>query len=161
MPDTAAEPAPEVVEVEPRTTAVVRGVVPVTDLAGFFDRSFGILAEVLEAQGASIQSPAFGLYRGPVADTVDIEVGFVTAAAVEPTRDVVPSGLPGGQVARVVHEGSFDTLASSWSRLGEWMADEGLAPGPLMWEVYVTRPSPDMDPADLRTELYWPVAGPT
>lgn len=158
MPDTETEPTPELVEVEPCTTAVVRGVVPVADIAGFFDRSFGVLAEVLTEQGASIESPAFGIYRGPVGDTVDIEVGFVTAAPVEPAGDVVPSERPGGRVARVVHEGSFDQLASSWSRLGEWMEREGLAPGPVMWEVYVTQPSPDMDPADLRTELNWPLA---
>lgn len=159
MPDTATGPTPELIEVEPRTTAVVEGVVPVAELAEFFDRSFGLLAEVLQEQGASIESPAFGLYRGPVADTVDLEVGFVTAAAVDPSGDVVPSELPGGRVARVVHHGSFDELGSAWSRLGEWMHAEGLAPGPVMWEVYVTEPAPDMDPADLRTELNWQVAG--
>lgn len=26
---------------------------------------------------------------------------------------------------------------------------------PALWEVYLTEPSPDMDPADLRTELNW------
>jgi hypothetical protein len=29
----------------------------------------------------------------------------------------------------------------------------------VMWEVYLTEPSPEMDPADLRTELNWPVTG--
>jgi effector-binding domain-containing protein len=28
-----------------------------------------------------------------------------------------------------------------------------------MWEVYLTEPSPDMDPAELRTELFWPLQG--
>ena len=29
--------------------------------------------------------------------------------------------------------------------------------GARRWEAYVTQRSPDMDPRDLRTELFWPV----
>jgi effector-binding domain-containing protein len=42
-------------------------------------------------------------------------------------------------------------------RLAEWLGAQGLSPSDERWEVYVTQPSPEMDPADLRTELYWPV----
>ena len=62
-----------------------------------------------------------------------------------------------GGSPRLVHEGSFDELGSSWGRLGQWIAAAGLTPGEDMWEVYVTEPSPDMDPADLRTELNWTI----
>ena len=55
----------------------------------------------------------------------------------------------------LVHLGSYDKLVASWERLGAWMGEQGLTPGPLLWEVYVTEPSPDMDPADLRSELNW------
>jgi effector-binding domain-containing protein len=57
-----------------------------------------------------------------------------------------------------VHVGAFDGLGESWGRLGEWIGAQGLIPGADMWEVYVTEPSPDMDPADLRTELCWTIA---
>ena len=64
-----------------------------------------------------------------------------------------------GAYVWLVHEGSFDELGSSWGRLGQWIAAAGLTPGEDMWEVYVTEPSPDMDPADLRTELNWTITG--
>jgi effector-binding domain-containing protein len=67
----------------------------------------------------------------------------------------VAGSLPGGQVARLVHHGSFDELGSSWARLGAWIGQRGLTPTDALWEVYVTEPSPDMDPADLRTALHW------
>ena len=66
--------------------------------------------------------------------------------------------LPAGRAARLVHHGSYDELGSSWERLARWMRDQRLEPAAFFWEVYVTEPSPDMDPADLRTELIWPVA---
>jgi effector-binding domain-containing protein len=60
-------------------------------------------------------------------------------------------------VARLVHAGGYDQLGEAWGRLGAWIAGQGLTPGADLWEVYVTGPSPDTDPADLRTELFWAV----
>jgi effector-binding domain-containing protein len=149
---------PQIVDVEEQPTAVVRGRVPMAEITGFFDTSFGQLAEVLGAQGRTPQGAAFARYHAQPTDVADLEVGFPVDEPVEPAGDVVASTLPGGRVARLVHEGSFDALGESWGRLAGWMAAEGLTPAPSMWEVYLTDPSPDMDPADLRTELNWPVA---
>ncbi|GEL16199.1 GyrI-like domain-containing protein [Pseudonocardia asaccharolytica] len=149
---------PELVSVHPATTAVIRGVVAMADLRNFFDRSFRMLAETISTQGVDIVSPAFGLYRGHPGDTVDLEVGFVTDPAIRPEDEVIAGSLPGGHVARAVHVGGFDGLGSSWERLRTWIQERGLAPGTARWEFYVTEPSPEMDPCDLRTELNWPVA---
>lgn len=149
---------PELVDVAATSTAVVRGVVPVTDLAAFFDRSFTTLAGTVTAQGAAITGPAFAFYHAMPGETADLAVGFPTAEAVRPDGDVEASELPGGRVARLVHAGGYDDLAASWERLRAWIAEQGHQPGPVFWEVYVTEPSPDTDPADLRTELVWPLA---
>ena len=59
-------------------------------------------------------------------------------------------------MAKLVHHGGLDGLPEgAWERLAGWIDEKGLAPGADIWEVYVTEPSPDMDPADLRTELIW------
>jgi effector-binding domain-containing protein len=152
------EPEPTVVTVEPVRTAVIRGEVPMDGLPGFYDASFGTLAAVVGEQDAGVTGPAFGLYHRLPTDTVDLEVGFPTQRAVEPSGDVHASSLPGGRVARVVHAGSFDGLVGAWERLQGWIAAQGLTAGESFWEVYLTEPSPDMDPADLRTELNWPVS---
>ncbi|GHH27001.1 GyrI-like domain-containing protein [Streptomyces lanatus] len=154
-----SQPEPELVDLEPATTAVVRGVVPIAGLRDFFDASFGALARVIEAQRITVLSPAFGLYRGTPGQTLDLEVGFVTERAVRPEEGVVVGSLPGGRVARLTHFGSFDGLGASWDRLGSWMRERGLSAAEDRWETYVTQPTPDMDPRDLRTELNWPVTG--
>ena len=104
-------------------------------------------------------SPAFGLYHGSPGETADLEVGFVMDRAVRPAARVVVGSLPGGRVARLTHCGSFDGLGSSWERLHSWIRARGLSAGEDRWETYITQPSPDMDPRDLRTELNWPVTG--
>ena len=156
---TSSRPEPALVDVEEVATAVIHGIVDMGELAAFFDASFSRLAAAVAAQGVAVVGPAFALYHGAPGAVADLEVGFPTAGIVEVDGDVVASVLPGGRVARLVHEGSFDQLESSWGRLAGWIAAEGLSPGADLWEVYVTEPSPAMDPADLRTELNWPVTG--
>ncbi|MGA8117757.1 MAG: GyrI-like domain-containing protein [Actinocatenispora sp.] len=157
--DTAGgQPAPELTTIAPATTAVIRDVVPMSELRAFFDKSFGTLPGTVVAQQVEIVGGAFAFYHRPPDDTVDLEVGFSTDRAVEPADGVVASSLPGGRVARVVHAGSFDGLGESWERLRSWIVEQGLTAGPHLWEVYLTAPTPDMDPADLRTELNWPIA---
>ena len=155
MTSAHAHPQPELVTVEPATTAVVRGTVSLTAIRDFFDRSFTELGEAMGAQGVEATGPAFGLYRGMPDETLNLEVGFPTDRAVEPHGSAEAGELPGGRVARVVHAGSFEGLAEAWQRLGGWIAGQGLTPSETYWEFYVTEPSPDMDPAELRTELNW------
>lgn len=149
---------PELVSVEPSPTAVVRGVVAMEDLPAFFDSAFSSgLPEAITTQGVGISGPAFGAYHAQPTATVDLEVGFPTDRPIDAAGNAVAGSLPGGRVARLVHEGSFDALVASWERLMAWIAEQGLTPGTPFWEVYLTEPSPDMDPADLRTELNCPV----
>ena len=86
---------------------------------------------------------------------VELEAGFPVPAAVEPAGDVVPGSLPGGTAARVEHHGPYDRLGESWEALLAWLEAEGHQPGPVLWETYVTEPSPEVDPSDLVTELTW------
>jgi effector-binding domain-containing protein len=148
---------PEIVRLEPAITAIIRDVVAIDELPAFFDRSFSTLAEVISAQGTTITGPAFSLYHDHPSDTTDVEVGYPTDREIEPSRGAGPGVLPGGRVARVVHEGAYDELPAAWDELGTWMSERGLGFGMPFWEVYVTEPSPDMDPARLRTELNHPV----
>src|SRR6476469_5393728 len=114
---TASQPEPTLADADEITTAVIRGVVDMGELAAFFDASFSRLAPAITAQGVAIVGPAFALYHGPP--------GAVA--------DMVASRLPGGRVAALVREGSFDQLGSSWRRLAAWIAEAGLRPGDDLW----------------------------
>ncbi len=59
-----------------------------------------------------------------------------------------------------------DFFDRSFTELATVLARQGIAParpafpalpGADLWEVYVTEPNPDMDPVELRTELFWTV----
>jgi effector-binding domain-containing protein len=156
---TSPPVAPELTNVTETPTAVIRGVVPMNELANFFDRSFTTLATVAVDQNVAIAGPAYALYHAVPTDTADLEVGFPVSGPIEPTDGVEAGSLPAGRVARAIHQGGYDQLGSSWGQLEQWIRDQGLEPTTPLWEVYVTEPRPDMDPDELRTELNWPVTG--
>jgi effector-binding domain-containing protein len=118
-----SEATPEIVEVPETTTAVVRGTVAMSDLADFFDSSFGVLSEALAKQGATATGAAYALYRGVPDESATLEVGFPVDRMIEPDGSAEAGSLPGGRVARVVHAGSFDGLGDAWQRLGSWIGD--------------------------------------
>ena len=64
------------------------------------------------------------------------------------------SELPAGTIARTTYVGGYDGLGAAWGAfLGE-IGASGRAPDVPFWEVYVTEPSPDADPATMRTDLF-------
>lgn len=144
---------PELVDHVQTPTVVVRGSVTMQEIREFYDDAFGRVAAVVQEQEATPTS-SFGLYLSPPQDRFELEVGFVVSGPVQAVGDVVPSQLPGGRAARLTHLGPYDDLGAAWERLMTWVGEQGLgAPGP-MWEVYVTEPTPETDPATLRTDLF-------
>ncbi|GGK68176.1 GyrI-like domain-containing protein [Ornithinimicrobium pekingense] len=148
--------SPEIVRREEVPTAVVRATVRMDEISQVFDRAYPLVASTLEQQGGR-PLEAIGYYPSMPSETIDVEAGFTTAAPATDEGDVVVSSLPGGDVARLTHLGPYDTLAESWERLGRWVAEQGRRPGRGVWEVYVSEPTPDSDPATLRTDIYWPL----
>lgn len=155
-------------------TAVVRATdVPMATISGFFDSVFGKAFPALFAAGMTPVAAPFALYtritEGPEA-RADLEIGFPLdrplAESIEGEPEevdgmqVVPSELPAGEIAVTSHLGAYDGLGEAW---GEFMGEIGAmgrAPGIPFWEVYVTEPSPDIDPATLRTDLFCRVSKP-
>ncbi|MEU4312995.1 hypothetical protein [Nocardia sp. NPDC024068] len=137
--------------------AVVHGHIAPADVPNFFDTSFGLLPGVFLRQGAQITGPALCRCGSASAESLELTVGFPVDRAISAEGDGRPGNLPAARTARLVHHRAFDGLGANWDKLHTRIAEQGLAPGGIRWEVYVTEPSPNMDPAELRTELNWTV----
>lgn len=149
-------------------TAVVRAeAVPMATIGEFFDAAFGRAFPVLFAEGVTPVAAAFALYTrvsGGAEAEADLEIGFPLAEPLTRPHDresddadglrVVASELPAGEIAVTSYLGSYDGLGEAWGRFMGEIGSMGRAPGIPFWEVYVTDPSPDMDPATLRTDLF-------
>lgn len=147
-----SEPTPITLQAGP--TAVVRHTgVTSADLRPLFDQGFMAIAD----SGAAIGGPAFAHYRGDPSAVFDIELGFpVSAPLAKPVAGdvtVEPSELPSGEALAISHLGGYDALGETWRTLAAAAQQKGLQP--TSWfEVYITEPGPDVDPATLRTDLF-------
>ncbi|MCS6711498.1 GyrI-like domain-containing protein [Brachybacterium sp. EF45031] len=129
------------------------------DMGHLMDTVFSQLPQALAHHGLEPAGPAYALYhRMPVA-TADIEVGFPVAAPaqvrLELDDDMVatPSRLPGGRVAVISHVGPYQGLAEAWGAFIAAVGERGERGALPFWEFYVTEPTPDLDPAEVRTDL--------
>jgi len=144
--------------IDSQPAAVVRAEVPMDELRSVFDRGFGAVMRVAQAQGVAITGPPFGFYPRMPTDTVEVVVGFPVSAPVAPDGDVTPFELPGGRVVTGLHVGPYESLESTYRELTEWAAAEGHQLAGQMWESYLTDPRAQPDPATWQTRITWPLA---
>lgn len=160
-PRQAAVPGPDgprVRVVDAVRVAAVRETVALEELTGFYDRAYRTVMQVLGGQGISPAGPALGAYFGAPSETVDVAAGFPVSGRVTPEGEVRLVELPAGRVAEIIHRGSYDTLAQTYQALEDWVRSEGLVPGEITWESYETMPTPEADPATMRTRICWQLA---
>ncbi|MGW3547492.1 GyrI-like domain-containing protein [Janibacter hoylei] len=130
-------------------------------MPAIFDETFAALVPALAEAGVQIAGPAISLHHRMPGATMTFEAGFPVAAPLDGQLEAggitfLPSSMPATQVATVSHLGGYDGLGDAWGRLMQQVAADGHQPALPFWEVYVTEPSPDLDPATLRTDLVLP-----
>jgi AraC family transcriptional regulator len=53
--------------------------------------------------------------------------------------------------------GPYDKLPEALAAIGDWIKQQGTAPGGAPWESYVTDPGNYPDPKDWKTEVFCPL----
>jgi AraC family transcriptional regulator len=87
-----------------------------------------------------------------------VEAAMPLATAVAGVGEMEAGSLPAGPVAFGLHAGPYEQLPDSHAAIEKWMESKGYRAGGPPWESYVTDPGQLPDPADWRTEVYWPLA---
>lgn len=93
---------------------------------------------------------------GPGLWTVEAAMPLAAPAAGE--GEMQSGMLPAGPVARAVHVGAYEQLGDTNAAIERWIEANGLRVAGPPWEWYVTDPAEHPDPADWKTEVYWPLA---
>lgn len=108
--------------------------------------------------GVAIAGHPFTRYLSTGPGLFDMEIGIPLAAAAPGEGEVKSGVLPSGPAAVALHAGPYDQLGETYAALERWIESNGLRPAGPPWEWYKTDPAEHPDPADWRTEVYWPVA---
>jgi DNA-binding transcriptional MerR regulator len=150
----------------PTSTLAITESVGFDDTGDWCGSAFDELHRELGRVGLDPAGPDGALY---FTDFFELGLGKVTAF-VPIVGEPVPTGrtgrtgrtvrldLPAADVAVLVHEGSFADLDRTYGALGTHVALQRIGlDGPIREHYLVA--GDDVDPADHRTEVCWPVAG--
>lgn len=157
----------EILDANQQQSVGLRTVVPMSDLdiGAVFDEYATRLVTYLEQHDIQPVGAPYARYRQFGPEQVDIEIGVPVDADLDDLRDLGADGvigaseLPGGRVARLLHSGPYDQLASAYQRLEGFIAENGASPAGAPWETYLVMPDAvGGDAAMLQTEVCWPVA---
>lgn len=139
-----------------QVTAVARATLTVAEIGPWLGKAYEAVAGLLADRQAGPVGPPFARYHVLSEDRFEVEAGFPASRPIEGEGDVQPSELPGGQVAVTIHTGPYDAMGPAYQALVSWVSQHGgeLAGDP--WEVYLSDPSAEPDPATWRTEILQP-----
>ncbi|HYN47341.1 MAG TPA: GyrI-like domain-containing protein [Candidatus Nanopelagicales bacterium] len=158
MADDAA-PSVEIVELEAVRVAAIRSVVGAEDIPDFMSDALSLVAAALREAGVAPAGPPFARYFAGGPDGLDMAAGFPVAEPFLAAGVVHPGELPAGPAAVATHVGQYQGLEAAWNALRERVGALGRPLGDNPWEVYVVAPGSDVDEAEWRTELVWPLRG--
>ncbi len=141
-------------------TAVISTELPVAEIGPWLASAYHILADVIAAHGTSPAGPPFARYHQLAPGRFAVEAGFPVVTAIEPDSGVRPSYLPGGPAAVTIHTGRYEEMTRAYAALASWISDHGGEPEGDPWEVYLSDPARQPDPATWRTEIVQPYGQP-
>ena len=152
--------APEIVQTEAQTAAVIRLTIPRAEMRNAFGPAVGELLKGIAAQGVEPIGSVFAHHLRMTPDMFDFELGVKVTAPVKAAGRVQPGSLPAVRAARTGYSGGYEGLPGAWDAFSAWMKQHGHAPAEDLWEVYAVGPQSSSSPADWRTELNRPLKTP-
>lgn len=139
-------------------TAVIRATVGLDEIGPWVGAAFGRAAAVLAAQCLEPAGPPFVRYSPQGDGRFGVEAGFPVHRPVVHEADVDRSTLPACDALVTIHVGPYDQVAEAYERIERFAAEHSLTTAPDPWEVYLTDPSTNHDPATWLTEVVVPLA---
>jgi effector-binding domain-containing protein len=142
----------ELTDAEPATAAVIRGVVPWSELPQFVPAACGEVWQFIRAHDLPQPGRHIALYLDAQGTT---EVGTEVGAAFEGNERVQCSQLPAGRVATAVHYGPYHLLGEAHNAIRQWCVAQGYQLSDVAWEIYGHwDESWNSDPSKIRTDVF-------
>jgi len=136
---------------------LIRRRIPRPELQGMLAECFGKLFGHGHKAGLPIAGWPVARYLSVGPGLWTVEAAMPLAAAAAGAGEMEAGTLPAGPVAVGIHAGPYDQLPETYAAIETWMTQNGARAGGAPWESYVTDPGQHPDPADWKTEVYWPL----
>lgn len=145
--------------IKPQPTVFVRYTTAREGLAKHIGEGLGHAFTYANTAGLTPTARPFVRYLAMNGGEMTIEVGTPVSTAATGSDNVLAGELPGGHVVVALHGGHYDQLRATFDEVEQWMREQDITVVGGPWESYITDPGAHPDPAEWRTEIYWPVEG--
>jgi DNA gyrase inhibitor GyrI len=115
---------------------------------------------LLAAAGRDLAGPPFArlVPDAPADGTITLDAGVPTIKPLAaPGGDIVVGELPAGPAATLLVVGPLTELPAAHATLQRWLAASGRAAAGPGWQVFLTNPITEPDPAKQQTKVFVPL----
>jgi effector-binding domain-containing protein len=137
-------------------TLAIRTKTTVQDLPQWLRKAYGAIAQYLGELGEYPAGPPFAGYHNMDMQALDVEAGFPISKTLPGKGEIQASEIPGGMIARCLHEGPYETMAPAYAALSQWIQAQGYETTGVAYEMYLTDPS-QTPPQEMRTLILFPL----
>jgi AraC-like DNA-binding protein/effector-binding domain-containing protein len=158
------------IEIVPQPVIIGRKRVKRSEIAQTIAQVLSQVFQFAQQRGIALTGLPFTRYVEVGPGLITMEPGMRVAGSSNDPLQIDPSWLtgtediavrtdvlPGGPAAFTLHKGAYDKLPDAFAAVEEWIEREGLVPAGPPWESYVTDPAEYPNPADWKTEIFWPL----
>jgi effector-binding domain-containing protein len=146
-------------ELAPQPIVAIRLRTRLAEVGSEAGRAFGELFAHLGRAGAAPAGPPMALYHGAPGEDehVDVEFCVPVSRPMSGVGRISGRELPGGAAAYTLHCGPYDAVGPAYGALQRWIQEHGHEGSGAPREIYLVGPQQVADPAQLRTEVQWPI----
>ena len=126
-----------------------------SDIALALAEAFGEITRFMAGNGIQLAGQPMAITRSWDESGYTFDAAIPVVQVPQSTSGNVRTGLsPSGRAVRITHQGSYETMLSSYEKLASFMAANGLAEGLLSWEHFISDPG-NTPPEEIITHIYF------
>lgn len=146
----------EVQEQNAQPTLVVRIRTTAQALPIRMGEAYGKIGQYLGVLNEVPAGPPFAAYYNDDMQDLDVAIGFPVARALKGRDEIQAGEIPAGKIATCIYTGPYTEMESAYEVLSTWVADQGLEPTGVAYELYLNDPQ-TTPPEDLQTQIIYPL----
>jgi len=136
--------------------AVRQATLTVDGLPAWLGQTFDKVIAYLKSHDAYPVGPPFARYFKRPDGLFEVSAGFPVRVPPEGDGDVQAMTLPAGPAATTMHYGPYNEMVPGYQAIDGWIAAQNMAPFGAPWEIYLSDPGTQPDPASWRTQIVQP-----